>query len=192
MERIADIRESIYDYFHANADCQKYFFDKAHDKEYVAYYTSMYLLQDATESLWAHREAGFPDNPVQAYLDFWGVMQAVIIQQDAIAEIYEVMTGQRLAPGSMKAWPEIKFLRNVCAGHPARRDRPKTKPLTRSFMGRSFGGYDEIMYEQWEQGIGITHPRVRLGALLDEYASEASERLTDAFSAMKKRWPPET
>jgi hypothetical protein len=192
MMRIGDIRESIHDYFDSNADCQKYFFDKAHGGEYAAYYTSMYLLQDATESLWSHRETGFTENPLQAYLEFWGVMQAVIIQQDSIAEIYEVLTGGSLATESMKAWSEIRFLRHVCAGHPVRRDRPKSKPLTRSFMGRNFGGYDEFTYEQWQPGGGITHPRVGLGVLMDEYAAEATERLAEAFSAMKRRWPPET
>jgi hypothetical protein len=189
MREIEEIRSAIYDYFHGTNNCQSYFFDPAHQEVFVAYYNSMYLLQDASESLWEHRETGFSSNPLRAYLEFWGVMQAVIIQQDSIAEIYEITTGKALNPRGMKAWPKIRVIRNICAGHPVRKDRPKTTPLTRSFMGRNFGGYDEITYEQWQQNLGSTHPRVKLGTLLEEYAAEAAERLNEAFSAMKKRWP---
>lgn len=189
MDAVADRRIEIYDYFHGNKACQNYFFDKSREEEYVAYYTSMYLLQDSTESLWWHRHKGFASDPMHAYIEFWGVMQAVIIQQDGITEITRVMTGNKLDPKSLPAWSRIRALRNTCAGHPARRDLPKTAPLTRAFMGRMFGGYDSITYEQWEQGSGTTHPQVKLGALLDDYAVEAEAKLADVLSAMRTRWP---
>lgn len=188
MKEIAKIREAIYKYFHSSAKCQKFFNDPAHAEEFAAYYNSMYLLQDTTESLWNHREAGFSGNPLQAYIEFWGIMQAVFIQQEAIAEIYEIITGQRLDPRSMKAWAEIRSLRNVCAGHPVKKDMPKSTPMTRSFMGCDFGGYDMMIYEQWQTGSGITHPHIKLGVLLDEYAVAAAAQLDTAFTAMKKRW----
>ncbi len=191
MDAVAQRRKDIYNYFDANAACQKYFFDPAHEDDYVAYYNSMYLLQDSTESLWQHRERGFASDPLFAYLEFWGVMQAAIIQQDAIAEIYNVMVGQRFSARrqNLQAWLEVRELRNICAGHPAKRDRPRNTPITRSFMGRAFGGYDEITYERWEQGVGTTHPRVRLGALLDAYAVEAEGQLSAVLATMKSSWP---
>jgi hypothetical protein len=191
MDAIAQRREDVYNYFHANAACQAYFFDPAHEQEYVAYYNSMYLLQDSTESLWQHRERGFSADPLLAYLEFWGIMQAAIIQQDAIAEIYNVTVGQPLSARglNLRAWLEVRELRNVCAGHPARKDKPKNSPIIRSFMGRMFGGYDELRYERWEQGVGTTHPTVRLGAVLDVYAVEAETQLSAVLSEMKAHWP---
>ena len=56
-------------------------------------------------------------------------------------------------------------------------------------MGRGFGNYDTITYEQWQHGAGMTHPRVRLGALLDAYAVEAEAELVGILAAMKGRWP---
>jgi hypothetical protein len=191
MEAIAVRRSEIYDYFHSNAACQKYFFDSAHEEEYVAYYNSMYLLSDATDSLWQHRQHGFSRDPLVAYLEFWGVMQAVIIQQDSIKEIHKVMIGAALdaRAKNLQHWLDVRELRNVCAGHPAKKDLPKNTALTRTFMGRGFGTYDEITYEQWQQGVGMTHPRVRLDALLDGYAVEAEAELTGILTAMKGRWP---
>lgn len=189
MKQIAEIRNAIYDYFQGSAECQKFFYDLAHEEESVTYYNSMYLLQDTTESLWNHRKAGFSGNPLQAYIEFWGVMQAVFIQQEAIAELCEIITGKKLNPWSIKKWAEIRLLRNICAGHPVKKDIPRTASLTRSFMGRSFGGYNEMVYEQWQTGSGRSNPRIKLGVLLDEYAIEAAAQLDTVFSAMKKRWP---
>ena len=189
MQAVAAIRDKIYDHFQANAACQKYFFDAANEDEYAAYYNSMYLLQNSTESLWQHRKSGFSPNCLLAYLEFWGVMQAVIIQQDSIAEIYKIVKRRSLDRSCLKSWLELRILRNVTAGHPAKKDQPKKAPLTRSFMGRAFGGYDTITYEQWQQGVGRTHPHVPLGALLDAYAIEAEGQLASVFAKMKTRWP---
>jgi hypothetical protein len=191
MRRILRCRESIYDYFHASDECQKYFFDSAREDEHVAYYNSAYLLQDSTESLWQHRRRGFASDPLTAYLEFWGVMQAVIIQQDAISEIFSVMVGSSLdaRAANLTAWLEIRQLRNTCAGHPVKKSRPKNTPIARSFMARGFGGYDALTYELWEQGAGTSHPKVRLGVLLDEYAEEAERQLSTILASMRTRWP---
>ena len=191
MKIIADRYSEIYDFFHSNTACKKYFFDAAHEAEYVAYYNSRYLLQDSTESLFHHREHGFSRDPLLAYLEFWGVMQAAIIQQDSISEIYAVMCRKSLDAKAkdLKSWLQVRELRNLCAGHPAKKDRPEGEPITRTFMGRAFGGYAAIKFEQWKQVDGTTHPRVNLGALLDSYAVEAGAQLADVLAEMKTRWP---
>lgn len=189
MNRIADRRQEIYDYFHGNAACQQYFFDTAHEEQYVAYYNSMYLLQDSTESLWQHRNKGFSGDPLLAYIEFWGVMQAVIIQQDSISEIFEVITGNKFNAKFQGAWCQLRALRHVCAGHPVKKDRPKSAPLSRTFMGRSFGTYESITYECWERSVGTNHRKVKLGSLLESYAAEATEKLSEIMVSMCARWP---
>jgi hypothetical protein len=191
MNAVSARRSEIYDYFHSNAACQKYFFDAAHEEEFVAYYNSMYLLADATEALLHHRALGFSSNPLLAYLEFWGVMQAVIIQQDSIAEIHDVIICAALdyRAKDLESWIKVREFRNVCAGHPTRKDRPKKSPTTRTFMKRGFGDYDLITFEQWQHGHGVTHPDVRLGALIDAYAIEAENELKCILKAMQSRWP---
>lgn len=190
MKRIAELRAEIYDYFQASASCQKFFLDSSHDDKYAAYYNSMFLLQDTTESLMLHRENGFSSNPLTAYLEFWGVMQAAIVQQDAIVEIYEVIVGSALNDKAidLRAWRDLRELRNLCAGHPAKKNRPRTQPLVRTFMGRMFGDYNGITYERWQQGV-VSHPLVPFGTLLGNYASEAGTQLETVLVAMKERWP---
>jgi hypothetical protein len=189
MNRVAERREEIYDYFHASDVCEKYFFAPEHESEYAVYYTSMYLLQDSTESLMEHRGRGFSGNPLQAYIEFWGVMQAAIIQQDSISELYAAIAGKEHNSKNLTAWQELRTLRNVCAGHPAKKDRPKKSPVTRSFMGRNFGGYESFCYERWQKESGVTHPSIKLGELFDQYAKEAEAQLCEILQIMKQRWP---
>ena len=189
MNFVASRLAEICSHFQASTDCQD--FASTNDDAYVAYYNSMYLLQDSTESLLRHRERGFSSDPLLAYLEFWGVLQAAIIQQDSIAELHQVFFAEPFSPvkKGLQAWTEVRELRNTCAGHPAKKDRPNSLPLTRSFMGRGFGSYQTIVYERWRQGVGLDHPKVPLGALLDEYAREAELQLGSILSAMRARWP---
>jgi hypothetical protein len=189
MEGIAEIRDKIYEHFHSSHACQKVFFDQAQEGRYVAYYTSMYLLQDTTESLMVHRKKGFSSDPFEAYIEFWGVMQAIIIQQDSIAELHEAITGSTLDTRQLISWQAIRKLRNKCAGHPARGGRSPTSPLTRTFMGRDFGGYSLLTYEQWQAGGGISHPALNFGELLDQYAEEAEDRLSFILGLLVQQWP---
>jgi hypothetical protein len=96
MDQILETREEIYDYFQSNKACQAFFFSVSREERYVAYYTSMYLILDATESLWVHRNKGFAADPMKHILEFWGVMQAIVIQQDSIGELYWAINDQKL------------------------------------------------------------------------------------------------
>jgi hypothetical protein len=189
MLRIANRREEIYNYFQQSAGCATFFFAAAHEERYAAYYTSMYLLQDTTESLMTHRAKGFSSDPLIAYIEFWGVMQALFIQQDAISELHAAVTGGRLQTDKLTSWQSLRTVRNICAGHPAKRDRPTASPISRTFMGRKFGGYSAFTYEQWQSSVGISNQTVRLGALIDSYADEAEMQLATVLQSMKQQWP---
>ena len=189
MFRIANRREEIYNYFHQSSACQQFFFATDQEERYAAYYTSIYLLQDTTESLMAHSNKGFSSDPFEAYIEFWGVMQALFIQQDSISELHEVVTGSPLQTNNLIAWQSLRTVRNICAGHPAKKDHPKDSPISRTFMGRKFGGYSAITYEQWQSGGSISHPTVQLGALIDSYATEAEAQLAVVLQLMKEQWP---
>ena len=199
MDQLLEIRQQIYDYFQANNVCQEFFFNSSREERYVAYYTSMYLILNATESLWIHRKKRFSEDPYEAYLEFWGVMQAIIIQQDSICELYWAINDEKLNWNDLRSWKNIREIRNICAGHPSKKDRPNNKPLKRTFMGRSFGNYSSFHYEQWEKPMSspksnnilenISHQEIKLGKLIDEYSNEATNKLVEILQSMKKQWP---
>jgi hypothetical protein len=189
MHQILAARDQIYDEFQRSAG-PKYFFASAPEDQFVAYYTSMFLIADTGEAMLDHRKRDFSHDPYQSYLEFWGVMQAVVIQQDAIKELYKAMIEGRppvLAPGS--AWEQLRSLRIQCAGHPANRSLHVPAPQ-RSFMSRLPRSYARVTYETWDaHGRTRSHPVVDLGRIFDEYDVEASRLLTTILSAMKAKWP---
>ena len=192
--RIDDQREKIYNFFQSSKSCAKYFFDKTNKDKYAAYYTAMYLLQDSTESLWRHREEGFNNDELLAYIEIWGVLQAIIIQQYSIETIYQILTGKELNVPQGTKWFKIRNIRNLYSGHPVNKgenkDKNKEKNIERSFMGRNFGGYDELTVEVWNKKIGKTEFRsIELGKTIDEYTLEASSYLQKIINIFPSKWP---
>lgn len=185
MERIGETRSRIYDFFHGSDECQEYFFDGAHSDEYARYYTSMYLLQDSTEGLQAHMEIGFNENPLLAYIEMWGVMQAIIIQQDSISTLHKIIIGSKIAPDGDTKWQEIRALRNQCAGHPGNQGQ-----RFRFFFGRGSIAYTNLQYERRDSNTSeIEHPEINYIELIHEYAEEANAYLCAVEEEMLKRWP---
>ncbi|HZS63679.1 MAG TPA: hypothetical protein VFA53_04175 [Xanthobacteraceae bacterium] len=185
MMQVLNVRTAIYDQFHGSSAGPAFFFRSENADAYAAYYTSMYLIQDTGEAVLTHMAKGFSPDPVQAYLEFWGVMQAIDIQQDAIFQV----VGSVPAIQSGSAWAQLRDTRHLCAGHPANRNHGVPAPQ-RTFMGRGFGSYDRIQYELWDASTGqITHPVFDLRQMIDHYDSEASTVLGGVLSAMKSKWP---
>jgi hypothetical protein len=189
MEKLLTIRELIYDQFHHSNAGETHFFKPENADVYAAYYTSMYLIQDTGEAILEHIETDFSENPLRAYLEFWGVMQATIIQQDAIRELHKAVIGDEPLIKQLSAWQALRDKRNLCAGHPANRSQHMPSPQ-RTFMGRNFGTYRNIQYELWDANAGeTTHPQFDLGTLLHDYDAEASQLLGAVLDHMKMRWP---
>lgn len=192
MKSVSEIRTRIYDRFHRSPRIKLPFCGFEGDDDYAAYYTSMYLIQDTEDAMYWHRASGFSKNPSQAYLEYWGLMQAVIIQQDAICELYRSLAQKEIKRMS-GAWAELRTLRNMTAGHPSRTSRAQSK--TRCFMGRNFGTYDGLQYECYTISPGgtparkaISYPRINLGQILEQYQVQAAATLYCAYREMRKKW----
>jgi hypothetical protein len=186
VQQISKVRNEIADYWHRKTLSSKSLFSDIDD--YVAFYTSKYLIQDTSESIASHIQRGFSSDPMFAYLEFWGVMQALIIQQDAICEMHLSLIGLPLNAPKPSAWSRIRDLRNKCAGHPSK--KKKRASHYRTFMGRSFGNYSSFHYEQYDSETQkVTYPSVNLKMLIDEYDAQAAIFLTEVFEELKRKLP---
>ncbi|MFZ0496078.1 MAG: hypothetical protein WBE80_00615 [Methylocella sp.] len=183
MDKIMEIRELIYNVFHSSEVVYTHF----RGDNYARYYTSMYLIADTSEAVWTHMHGGFSRDPMRAYIEFWGVMQAVAIQQDAICELHKAVVGSRPDKDQIgPAWKDLKEKRNLCAGHPAHRSHGVPAPQ-RTFMGRSFGDYNGIKFELWDAHTKeITHPVFDLRKMIEDYDLEASAILTNVLNNMRR------
>jgi hypothetical protein len=182
MQQVLNGRSAISSQFQNSAPRSKLQGD-----QYAAYSTSMSLIQDTGEAVEAHLGVDFSSEPMRAYLEFWGVMQAIFIQQDAILELHLVIAGARpmLPPGS--AWASLREVGNTCAGLAA---GCKAGPAAqRTFLGRSFGKYERISYELWEAGGRVRHPTFSLRRMIHDYDNEAGQILQSVLVTMRLRWP---
>jgi uncharacterized protein with HEPN domain len=117
MDSILEKRQKIYEFFHDPED-QRFFeyLTHADDAErFAAYYTSMYLIQDTAEAVLDHMERGFSNTPLRAYIEYWGVMQALCINQDAIGELHSAVLDKELRFQSMPAWQKLREMRHTTA-----------------------------------------------------------------------------
>jgi len=186
MQHVLQAQSSIYAQFHGSSASSV---NGPQGDDFAAYYTSMYLIQDTGEAVHQHMAGDFSADPLRAYVEFWGVMQAIFIQQDAISELHRVIVGTKPTIDQNSAWARLRNVRNICAGHPASRTIGVPAPQ-RTFMGRSFGGYDRITYELCgANGAQPTHPTFNLRQMIDDYDKEAGQTLQSMLTAMKTRWP---
>jgi len=189
MEYLLKVRSEIYDQFHGSSAGPNHFFQPQNADAYAAYYTSMYLIQDTGEAVAAHMDRGFSTDPMCAYLEFWGVMQAIDIQQDAIFQIHQAVVGSPPTIQAESSWSSLRDTRHLCAGHPANRSHGVPAPQ-RTFMGRSFGEYGRIQYEMWDAHTGsLTHRVFNLRQMINGYDLEAQAVLNVVLSTMKSKWP---
>jgi len=190
MDKILEVRSRIYDQFHGSSAGHEHFFKDNHAEEFAAYYTAMYLIQDTGESIQSHMKRGFSPDPLLAYIEFWGVMQAIFIQQDAIKELYEAVIGSKLQIANVSDWWKLRDVRNLSAGHPAKRDQgvPATQ---RTFMGRNFGNYDRIECEHWDARAPQqpSHPTFNLRKMIEAYDVEGAQTLNVVLGALAAKWP---
>ena len=189
MESVSEARQNIADYAHPSSRFLDAFIK--YGDRYAAFYTSKYLIQDTEEGISTICEEGFSQNPLRAYIEFWGTFQALIIQQDAIREIHKAVNGKDIEePKDNSAWHEIRRLRNELAGHPAAQGNSST--LKRTFMGRRFGSLDAIKFEQCQPSLSNSplHPTFNMRALIERYDVEASAILLCVLDYMRKNWPP--
>ncbi len=189
MNKLLNARQQIYDWFQASSTMQSHFFETQQEDAYAAYYTSMYLISDTGEAVLTHMEVGFPKGPMQAYIEFWGVMQAIFIQQDAVKELHFAVVGKALDTKVLPNWNVLREKRNLCSGHPSNLSIGRPAPQ-RAFMGRGFGNYRAIKYEVWDAHTRTrTHPTFNLRTLIGAYEAEAEKILLNILAVMKQRWP---
>jgi hypothetical protein len=187
MDNVLRVHEEIYECFHRSTIERVSLFGSGNEDTFAANYTSMFLIQDTGEAVFAHMEDDFSRDPMRAYLEFWGVMQAIAIQQDAIFELHWAAIGSYPEIGADSAWSRIREARHACAGHPANRSKGLPAPQ-RAFMGRMFGSYNCIEYELWDAGTGkTTFPTFNLRQMICDYDLDASVLLEAVLLQIKSK-----
>jgi len=189
MQLILFEREMLSATWHSRAsgwECAKDFTFPSHD-QCLAFCAAKDWIQDTAESIIRHREVGFSEDPSSSYLEFWGVLQATFILQDAIHEMRYALVGETSLPVDVRrssiAWLRLRELRNDAVGHPTKRGGA---PVKRCVTGRQPKSYESITLTFY-QGGSVWNENLRLGQLLDELDVEASKVIRGLHNQLKKQ-----
>jgi len=150
------------------------------DTNFERYCIAKDTIQDTAEGLMAHREQGFVNDVYRRYIEYYGVLQAVYMQQDAIKTLFKLfMTPEQIDFAILPNWQGLRNLRNDTVGHPV----GCLKRLNRN--GISYGNVNYL----WSPGTDMSawvSKDVNLAALLDAYDSEAAGVLDAIFCRLEE------
>jgi len=167
VEKVLAAREKIYNHIQNSSVC--HWSDSATHDQYVTYCVAKDTIQDTAETLLVHRRNGFAADICERYVEYYGVLQAVYMQQEAICALYRLFIGTNLEVAASPCWQQVRNLRNETAGHPVGRKR---------FLNRNAIGYDRVNYLWWPEGSRYPKSEdVALAALIDGYTTEAASIL---------------
>jgi hypothetical protein len=164
MEAVLVAREKIYDHIQNQSVC--HWSDRATHDQYVTYCVTKDTILDTAETLLVHRKKGFVKDIYERYIEYYGVLQAVYMQQDAICALHRLFVKTELELSDMSNWKQVRELRNLTVGHPVGRKR---------FLSRNVISYDRVNYLWWPKGNRFPKSEnVSLATVIDDYAAEAA------------------
>lgn len=102
-------------------------FSAKEDADVLTYGTCVNLLGHATRVITHFMTMTPPQSSEERYLAVWGVLQAFIIQQDAIRQLHQMFVapvGKKGFKSEFRAWHELRSLRDATAGHPVGHSNP--------------------------------------------------------------------
>ncbi len=155
---------------------------------------AMDTLGDSCLALEHYEVFGMGQEDGEKYLKIYGLLQAVVLQQDSIRQLYQVFLGSNLKPDYDSAWGKIRKLRNLTAGHPIeKRPEGKDKKSGRTGIQRCFisrvticgGGFQLIIWNKDEARDEFVD--VDLKGLYQAYKLEAIKYLETILEAKNKR-----
>ncbi len=97
--------------------------------------SSLDVIEDTDLALSAYLEAEFPREDGAKYLAVYGVLQALFVQQYAVMHLCESLNVPR--PSSDPILEQIRDVRNESIGHPTKKDKSKSRPISYHFISRA-------------------------------------------------------
>ena len=114
------------------------------------------------------------DKAGRLYLMVYGVLQAIVIQQDAICNAAEAIGFAYELSADAK---EIREIRNCAVGHPTKRDRKKQNGPESFGINMSSLTWDKFAYYSFDKCSAEKQKKVNIPGLIDQCAGESRAAL---------------
>ena len=169
------------------------------DDDFAAFYTARYLIEDCELAIDEQMEDGISGSYGLAYVQVFGLLQSVFVQQDSITALRFVVGCSENAgkvQGFGGAWKEIRDLRNRITGHPICQGNSSLK--RRSFLSRSElpRALKKLKYQTYSNPTGdfsnvsraISYHEVDLSDLISRYRRQSTCILYCTLREIRKQW----
>ena len=178
MQRLIDILEEIRNVFTHQGLAGGYF---GGQEEGPGVAVAMDTAEDAGEAMLAYERTPFQRDAFgENYLRLYGFLQAVFLQQDALAELNEQFIKPKLDTQQMAGWTAIRALRNRVTGHPVKHRRDERIFITRISLNQWF-----LQYQIWnDESQTPVFDEVNLEHLYEEYKKDAASLLRTVLNAL--------
>jgi len=186
MQRIADLEHQIREHLNFSTEQREHLHAAKDDWNILC--VSLDTLGDSAQALMHYEHHGEARDDGEKYLRLYGMLQAIVLQQDAIRNISRVITGaeEKLAPDS--GWMQLRDIRIMTSGHPM--EKTSKRGTQRIFVSR-------ITIHKAGFQLQILHPNadpefrdVDLDDLFTRYKNEAVELLEKIHQSQVEKWGP--
>lgn len=188
MRNISTITQQIRDCVNRSNLYDRYF--KDHLDEWNILCVAMDTLEDSCLAIGYYEASGIGEEDGEKYLKLYGLLQAIILQQDSIRWLHKVLLGYDLKPSSDSAWTEIRYIRNLTIGHPIEKIEKKRRAGTkRCFISRvtiRTSGFELLVWNSREEQNEFKD--VNFERMYKDYKSEVMENLENIAQGQIKRW----
>lgn len=140
--------------------------------------------QSAIDSFALHKDENAGKGHV--YLEIFGLLQALFVQQDATTDIAEALQFEI----SLDQYPrlkEIREIRNDTSGHPTKRGFPNKPPVSWNSIVQYSAGYDGFEVMRWHNPVGHTKITVKTKEVIIDQQKHIIDILQKIYNEIKRR-----
>jgi hypothetical protein len=159
--------------------------------------SSLDVIEDAELAIEAHDGAGAAASEItwkpdyqsasgSLYLATYGLLQALVIQQEAVFHVCEALD----IPLRLKSFPKlqgIREIRNISVGHPTKVDRPRNVPVSHHFISRmTMGKHGFQLLSFYDDGTYSSRD-VWIPAILEDQKTDLGQVLREVIDELERR-----
>jgi len=186
MKRVSELILNIRDFVNNNNLYENHF---ESDKDgWNKLCVSMDLIEDSCLALSYFESSENSHSDGEKYLRLYGMLQGIILQQDAISALYKIFVKKTLKMNRESSWMIIRNLRNLTVGHPIEKTSGG-QGTQRCFISRITLKDDGFQLIVWnKESRSDIYEDIDLKSLYESYKLDAVNHLKEIKQTLADSW----
>lgn len=189
QKKLKEIQDKVHELRHILSLNINLFYNNFDGKDWHILCASMDILEDSLEAIKAYIMGSCSGDDGGKYLKLYGLLQAVVMNQDALVFIYNLFTkGEKLK--LRKNTRKMRDIRIIVAGHPAScREDELGNPMYSCFLNRALLFPWTLHLIEYNNVTGESkYPEINLKELLQNYFEDILIYLDMTITKIPEIW----